>query len=128
MRTFRADIVMYSMILLLFTAIINYPVYSSNPVPDKIFVHLDKSFYVAGESIHYKIYFLNEQNIDSRIVHVDLVDAQESIKIEQIELISDNTASGEFRLPVSFREGNYLFRCYTTWNTNFGNEYIFYKT
>ena len=60
MRTFRAHIVMYSMILLLSLANRNYPAYSSAPAPDKIFVHLDKAFYVAGESIHYKIYFLNE--------------------------------------------------------------------
>ncbi len=128
MRKFCAHIVMCSLILPLFPVTGNHPAYSFTPEPDKIFVHLDKSFYVAGESIHYKIYFLNERDIDSKIVHVDLVDAQDSVKIEQIVLISDNTASGEFRLPVSFREGNYLFRCYTTWNINFGNEYIFYKT
>lgn len=104
-----------------------YKGYAFPPQPDRIFIHLDKSFYVSGETIHYKVYFLNKENIESKVVHVELIGASDSIYLEQINLISNNTANGKFKLPISFSEGNYLFRCYTTWNINFGNEYIFYK-
>ena len=112
--------------LIAFSAIWN-DLHASTPQPDKIFVHLDKAFYVSGETINYKVYFLNEENINSRIVHVELVGANDSIYQDQINLISDNTASGKFKLPITFKEGNYLFRCYTAWNINFGSENIFYK-
>ncbi len=104
-----------------------YKGYAFPPQPDRIFIHLDKSFYVSGETIHYKVYFLNKENIESKVVHVELIGASDSIYLEQINLISNNTANGKLKLPISFSEGNYIFRCYTTWNINFGNEYIFYK-
>jgi len=104
-----------------------YKGYTVPPQPDKIFVHLDNSFYVSGETIHYKIYFLNKEKIESKVVHVELIGANDSISLDQINLVTNNTASGKFKLPISFKEGNYLFRCYTLWNINFGHEYIFYK-
>ena len=101
--------------------------YPNTPEPDKIFVHLDKTFYVSGENIHFSIYFLNREPVESGIVHVELLDSEDSIHINQILPVSNNTASGKFELPIELREGNYLFRCYTAWNINFGNDYMYYQ-
>jgi hypothetical protein len=106
---------------------VRYDGFAAPPQPDKIFVHIDKSYYVSGETINYKVYFLNRESIESKIVHVELVGANDSIYQDQINLITGNAASGKFNLPISFKEGNYLFRCYTAWNINFGSESIFYK-
>ncbi|MGD9327470.1 MAG: hypothetical protein PVH48_00810, partial [Cyclobacteriaceae bacterium] len=114
-------------IFLITSIIIGGKMYAVQSQPDKIFVHIDKSYYVSGETINYKVYFLNRESIESRIVHVELVGANDSIYQDQINLITGNTASGKFNLPISLKEGNYLFRCYTAWNINFGNENIFYK-
>ncbi len=101
--------------------------FAKPPQPEKIYVHLDKSFYVAGESINFKVYFLNKNKIESELVHVEIVDSDNLVKINRILKISNNSASGKFILPISFEEGNYLFRCYTAWNINFGNNFIFNK-
>lgn len=101
--------------------------FAKPPQPEKLYVHLDKSFYVAGESINFKVYFLNKNKIESELVHVEIVDSKNLVHINQILNISNNSASGKFILPLSFEEGNYLFRCYTAWNINFGNNFIFNK-
>lgn len=124
----RSDHLLFTLLLYLISFfLIRYDGHATPPQPDRIFVHLDKSFYVSGETIHYKVYFLNDENIDSEIVHVELVGPNDSIYLEQINLVSNNTANGKFKLPISFKEGNYLFRCYTAWNINFGSESVFYK-
>jgi len=95
--------------------------------PDYIYVHFDKEFYTSGETIHYKIYFLNKNQIESELVHLEIVDIHDSIKISNVLPISNNSANGSFNLPVSFDEGNYFFKAYTLWNLNFNDEIIFTK-
>ena len=112
---------------LIFFLLIQFDGWAAPPQPDKIFVHLDKSFYVSGEIINYKVYFLNQESINSKIVHVELVDTNDSIHMEHINLVSNNTASGKFKLPISLKEGNYLFRGDTAWKSKFGAERSFDK-
>jgi hypothetical protein len=102
----------------------NY-VYSQPFVPENIYVHFDRSFYLAGETIHFKIYFLNPAPVISRIVHIDLQDAEGSYVFNSIYQVKDNMAAGAFIIPYDLKEANYLFRCYTRWNLNFDGSYIY---
>ena len=105
---------------------IPYAVYAQPNTPDKIFVRLDKTFYVAGETINYAVFFLNRDPVRSRIVHVDIIDSHDSVYLKQMLPVTDNSSSGKIEIPVAFQEGNYLFRCYTSWNLNFGNNFIYH--
>ena len=95
--------------------------------PELIYVHFDKPFYVAGESIHYKVYFLYDNPVVSELVHFEIVDENGFVKEDQNLMISGNSAAGTIELPVSMQEGMYTARCYSLWNLNFGSEFIFYK-
>ncbi|MBR9998327.1 MAG: hypothetical protein KFF73_05115 [Cyclobacteriaceae bacterium] len=101
------------------------PAYSQPKVPEQIYVHFDKFFYLTGETIHFKIYFLNTATVPSRIVHVDLQNAEGSYILNGLYQVENNMAEGAFNIPYDLEEANYLFRCYTRWNLNFDESYIF---
>ena len=115
-----------AMLLLLFVFYSNQA-YCQKDGPEKIHVHFDKSFYLVGEKMHFKVYFMNKNIVQSKIVHVDIIDAAGRVHMKQIMEIDRNTASGSFEIPYNLAEGNYLFRCFTQWNLNFGSSYIYYK-
>ena len=58
--------------------------YTSERPQEKIDLHIDKYFYVAGDTIWFKAYIVNaEENALSglsEIVYVDLIDAKDSIR------------------------------------------------
>jgi hypothetical protein len=117
----------FTVLLLLFTVFITTRAYCQKNEPEKIHVHFDKSFYLVGEKMHYKVYFLNQNTVQSKIVHADIIDAGGRIHMEQILEIDQNTTSGSFKIPYDLSEANYLFRCYTQWNLNFGPSNIYYQ-
>jgi hypothetical protein len=119
--------VKFWMVILFFTVHCIWKTSAQETLPEKIHVHFDKSFYLTGEEIHFKIYFTNEDRVASKIVHVDLVDVGGNIIMNQILAIDQNVAKGSYSIPYNVSEANYLFRCYTQWNLNFGSSYIYYK-
>ncbi len=94
-------------------------------VPEQMYVHLDKPFYATGESMWYKVYFLNQQESNSEILYVDLIDPAGNLVTRQ-KLEKDRYyAHGNIEIPFTWQEGYYLLRCYTLWNLNFGAKAIF---
>ena len=94
--------------------------------PECLFVHFDKSFYVSGETIWFKIYRQDTANFaDSRILHVDLVNHEnESIATQKLP-IKNGESSGSIDLPVDSKEGYYRFRAFTRYNLNFSPPIIY---
>jgi hypothetical protein len=101
------------------------PGFSQSNSPENIHVDFDKTFYLSGEFIHFKIYFLNQGPLRSKIVHVDLRDANGNYVMTHIYRVNNKTAHGSYRVPYDLKEGNYLFRCYTRWNLNFSKKPAF---
>jgi len=94
--------------------------------PECFAVHMDKSFYISGETIWFKIYLLNDSSeIKSRVLHVDLVTHQNETIARQKLLIDNRTSYGSITLPMDAKEGYYRFRAYTHYNLNFEPAYIF---
>ncbi len=94
--------------------------------PECFAVHLDKSFYVSGETIWFKIYLLNDSSeVRSRVLHVDLVTHQNEFIASQKLLIDNLTSYGSITLPIDANEGYYRFRAYTVYNLNFEPAYIY---
>lgn len=98
-----------------------------DPEPEQIFAHVDKPFYTNGEVIWYKVYFLNKEEVQSKVLHVDIVSPDGNILITQKLKIEGNNAFGDINIPLDWEEGVYLFRCYTKWNLNFNSRFSFSK-
>src|SRR5579863_422733 len=103
--------------------------YQSASVQEKLFVHVDKTFYLAGEIIWFKAYDVDARFITplsiSGIAYAEVLDKdQKAVLQEKIEL-NNGSGEGSFRIPSSVPSGRYTFRAYTNWMKNFSPDFYF---
>ena len=99
---------------------------------EKIYVHTDRSEYLSGETIWFRVHlvdavFLKQANA-SRYVYVELINPTNHI-VEKVKLRPDSTGCfyGNIKLDDELGEGNYLLRAYTLFMQNIGEDYFFTK-
>jgi hypothetical protein len=105
--------------------------YTQTALQEKVFVHTDKSTYLAGEIVWFKVYCVdgafNKPLTLSKVVYIDILDnAQVSVMQAKIAM-TDGMGSGSLVIPPSVANGNYKLRAYTNWMKNFGPESFFEK-
>ncbi|HEY1024189.1 MAG TPA: hypothetical protein VGE26_03430 [Sphingobacteriaceae bacterium] len=98
---------------------------------EKVFVHNDKSFYLAGEIMWFKIYnvdgtFHKPANL-SKVCYLELVDASQKAVLQTKVDLNNGSGSGSFFLPLSLISGSYEIRAYTSWMKNSDAGYFFRK-
>jgi hypothetical protein len=106
--------------------------YTTKHIAEKAYLHFDKPFYAAGDTVYFKAYItLGAQNKPtnlSGVLHVDLINTinkiDQSIKLQ----VKDGVAWGDFALPDSLPKGNYRIRAYTQWMRNESESAFFYQT
>jgi TonB-dependent SusC/RagA subfamily outer membrane receptor len=99
---------------------------------EKAYLHLDKPFYSAGESVWFKAYLTeamtNFPDTISVPLYVELIDNQAGKLIDQRVLrLEGGFGFGDFQLADSLRAGFYRIRAYTSWMRNFDDELMFTK-
>ncbi|AYL94130.1 carboxypeptidase-like regulatory domain-containing protein [Mucilaginibacter celer] len=100
---------------------------------EKAYLHLDRLSYSPGDTVYFKAYVtLGEQRELSKLsglLHVDLIDPQDSL-LQTLSLqLVNGLAKGDFSLDGAAPTGVYRVRAYTRWmlnngQTNFFNQYI----
>ena len=96
---------------------------------EKVYLHFDKPYYAAGDTIYFKAYVMaGEKNLLSTlsgVLYTDLIDpagkVASSIKLQ----INNGLAWGDFALRDSLPSGNYRVRAYTRLMQNYGSESFF---
>lgn len=105
--------------------------YCSSNNPEKLYVHTDKNFYLAGELLWFKIYNVDGatcQPVDlSKIAYIEILDKENKPVMQAKIALSKGKGNGSFYLPVSINSGNYKVRAYTNWMKNFPAAYYFEK-
>ncbi|MBW6497059.1 MAG: TonB-dependent receptor plug domain-containing protein [Bacteroidales bacterium] len=95
----------------------------------KVFLHLDREEYLAGENIWYKVYLVNatDHNPDtlSTSVNVELFNVDGQAVALQLVRMQNGIGYGQITLPDSLPEGNYKIRSYTNWMLNFSEQLFF---
>ncbi len=103
--------------------------YRQNTPQEKLYLHFDKPFYLAGETMWFKGYLFDgiQHGIDSvsRVVYVDLVNETTGKIIANRVLKCDGSTHGDIVLPDSLEEGMYHIRAYTNYMKNFSDEHFF---
>jgi len=99
---------------------------------EKLYLHLDKNSYVAGEMIWFKIYCTvgleNLLSNGSKVAYVELIGAdQRRAKLIKIPLYN-GLGVGDIALPDTLTEGSYRLRAYTNWMRNDEAIYFFDRT
>jgi len=103
--------------------------YHHKGLQEKIFAHLDRSLYVAGETMWFKLYYVDGYlhrplNL-SKVAYVEILDQENKAIIQTKVSLSEGTGNGQVLLPISISSGNYLVRVYTNWMKNFSPEYYY---
>ena len=108
-----------------------YNDYVKNHLSEKIFVHTDRSYYLCGDILWFKIYLANA--IDnkllpvSRVAYVEVMNALHQPVLQGKIAMENGTGSGSFDLPASIPSGNYELRAYTNWMKNDSPDHYFKK-
>lgn len=98
---------------------------------EKVYLHLDKPYYAAGDTIWFKAYVTidkHQPSALSNIVYVDIATNQDSlVKILKLPVVN-GVANGNIILsPDIYKQGNYHLRAYTAWMRNFDGDYFYNK-
>ncbi len=102
---------------------------STTKATEKVYLHIDRPLYNAGDTIFFKAYLtLGEQHQLSKlsgVLHVDLMNAADSLVQSESLLVNNGLTWGDFALPNSLPRGAYHIRAYTKWMLNNANPNIF---
>ncbi|MBE9465297.1 hypothetical protein IEE83_25740 [Dyadobacter sp. UP-52] len=109
-----------------------FQLFSQKAIQEKLYLHLDRSFYVVGETIWFKAYDVNgasNQLMDlSKIAYLEVMDKEQNAVIQTKFSLSGGKGNGSLIIPSSVVSGNYKVRCYTNWMKNFSSDYFFETT
>jgi hypothetical protein len=98
---------------------------------EKVYLHLDRPYYSAGDDIWIKAYLVdavtNELYDTSNNLNVDLISPGAKIIKRLILRIENGVGTGDFHLGDSIVSGNYMIRAYTDWMRNFGDIFYYKK-
>ena len=90
---------------------------------EKVYLHLDRSFYTAGEDIWFKAYLMDGRThtpaILSDLVYVELIGPNNEIVSKKTLKTTTGSAAGDFKLSPESVAGIYTIRGYTNYMRNF---------
>lgn len=105
--------------------------YATKNHHEKLFIHTDKNFWVAGETSWFKVYLVNGQSHlpinTSRVAYLELVDNENQILLQAKIELNEGLGNGHFAIPASINSGNYYLRAYTRWMKNYSAEFYFHQ-
>lgn len=105
--------------------------YHENHLREKVYVHTDRDFYLAGDILWLKAYVENAADNKplslSKVVYVELLNRQHEPVLQTKISAKDGAGSGSFQLPMTVVSDNYELRAYTNWMKNDSSEFYFKK-
>lgn len=106
-----------------------FKAYRASTFQEKLFAHTDKSFYIAGEILWFKLYNVEASSHQpvtiSKVAYVDVLDSANRFVLQGKVALTNGEGKGSFFLPLTLNSGNYRLRAYTNWMKNFGPDLFF---
>jgi hypothetical protein len=99
-----------------------------NYSPEKIYVHFDKTNYVAGETIWFKAYLMDGflPSKKSTVFSIELLNELGVIVQKKNLSVNGSASIGQFETDKSLPQGNYTVRAFTRNLMNFGTDNFYY--
>jgi hypothetical protein len=113
------------------TAIQNRITTLANNFPqEKIYLQFDKPSYAPGETVWFKAYILAgwDPSLISKTVYIDFINANGRILKHCIAPVFQSSGSGDYDIPLEFKDENVYVKAYTKWMLNFDSSFLFRKT
>lgn len=96
---------------------------------EKVFLHLDKNLYAAGDVIWFSVYMTagspDVPSPLSKVVYVDLLDNEGRLMQQRTVKMEDGHGYGDLRLDIFTQEGLYHIKAYSYWLKGFGEDAVF---
>jgi hypothetical protein len=106
--------------------------YQSANTQEKLYVHTDKTFYLAGETVWFKIYMVDASYhkpvSTSSISYIEILNYDLKPVVQTKVPVTNGSGSGSVILPGFLASGNYILRAYTSWMRNFSPDFYFERT
>jgi len=103
--------------------------YAKDFVPEKMYLHYDKSSYAPGETVWFKAYlmktFLPDQ--DCKTVYVDWINNKGKVLSHTVCAAESGTTFGQFEIPPDYNGGFIHVKAYTKWMLNFDSSFLYNK-
>lgn len=104
--------------------------YNETNLQEKLFVHTDRTSYLPGEIIWFKIYCASADNqllALSKVAYAEVLDKDNQPVLQAKISLQNGTGNGTLTLPSTLHSGNYIFRAYTNWMKNYDAAFYFHK-
>ncbi|GAA4309636.1 TonB-dependent receptor plug domain-containing protein [Nibribacter koreensis] len=122
-KTWQANPVLDKLLSVLTLFQKNYP-------QEKVYLHLDKPYYAAGDDIWFKAYLVNgtdnTPSLLSKVLYVELLNQEDSVYSRIAVNVENGVGHGDFMLQDTISEEQYRLRAYTSWMQNFNEDYFFH--
>lgn len=94
---------------------------------EKLYLHQDRTCYVAGETIWFNLYQILSSSARnaSGVAYVDMIDGKSEVVAQAKYPLLGGQASGSLDIPAELSTGSYQIRAYTQWMLNEGIERSF---
>lgn len=111
------------------TLVNRFDQYRKNTFQEKIYAHIDRTFYLTGETLWFKLYCvdgaLHKPADVSKVAYAEVLDAANFAVLQAKIELEQGMGNGSFFIPASLSSGTYRIRVYTNWMKNFSAEYHF---
>jgi hypothetical protein len=96
---------------------------------EKIYLHLDKSYYNVGETIWFKAYLTADSRTSaiSKTMYAELLDEKGNMLDRKTMPVIESGAASNFDLPDSIRSTQLFIRAYTSWMLNFDSSLLYLR-
>ncbi|HEV7781871.1 MAG TPA: hypothetical protein VGO58_11440 [Chitinophagaceae bacterium] len=97
--------------------------------PEKIYIHYDKEYYVAGETIWFKAYLYNDgkPSANNNNLLLQFTDSKGKLVSNKMFPVMGAVAKGSIQVPDSLPQGNYYVRAFTPAMMNYEEGFIYKK-
>lgn len=98
---------------------------------EEIYVHTDRSEYIAGENMWFKVYLFDRQtsrlSSESSIAYFEILNPENRPVLRKRIRLDNGSGPGQVALPDTISSGDYTIRTYTNWMRNFMPDNCFSK-
>jgi hypothetical protein len=101
----------------------------SDPGNEQIFVQINSTFLMTGETLYFKIFCQLQKNNKpttlSKVAYLELIDEQGAPVFQTMVSLQKGSGHGDLFIPSAFSSGNYTLIAYTQWMRNFTTNSFF---
>ncbi len=98
---------------------------------ERVFVHMDRNYYLSGERIWFSVYCLEEDSfmpsVASSVAYIELLNHQGQVILQKKIELKEGKGKGCLEIPLTCNSEEYVLRCYTSWQRNFDASHYYYN-